>query len=433
MYAIDWSAIFGRAPSKSAPSGDTHATVAAPPAARSFFSRISPTVWALGFTSLLTDVSSEMVASVLPMYLVLQLGISPVAFGVIDGLYQGMAALVRIVGGLLGDRWRRYKELASLGYGISAACRLLILAAGASWTTIAGVVAIDRIGKGLRTAPRDALISLRSRSEDLATAFGVHRALDAVGAFIGPVVAFVLLARMRDAFDVLFVVSFAVAVLGLGVILLFVEPARATLPAAASAAPGVRDMLAVLRLPQFPGDRDLRAPARDSDDQRQLPFSFPAVRPAHGRHGVSALLCGNVDLHGAVCGSAGRTADILGRGKVLLAGYVLLGLAYLAVLTTGGVSSVVLTLLLLGGYYAATDGVLTAMAAAELPVGAAGGGLALLATVTNVARLAASVLFGVLWSTVGMQGATRIYLAGLTLSILCASVVIVRTFRSSSS
>src|SRR4051794_12572358 len=188
MYAIDWSAIFGRAPSKSAtPAAGTDAATAVRPEARSFFSRISPTVWALGFTSMLTDVSSEMVASVLPMYLVLQLGISPVAFGVIDGLYQGIAALVRIAGGVLADRSRRYKELAAVGYGLSAACRLLILAAGAAWTTIAGVVAIDRIGKGLRTAPRDALISLRSRSEDLATAFGVHRALDAAGAFIGPV------------------------------------------------------------------------------------------------------------------------------------------------------------------------------------------------------------------------------------------------------
>ena len=431
MYAIDWSAIFGRAPSKSAPQGDVGATVAVPVATRSFFSRISPTVWALGFTSLLTDVSSEMVASVLPMYLVLQLGISPVAFGVIDGLYQGMAALVRIVGGLLGDRWRRYKELASVGYGISAACRLLILAAGASWTTIAGVVAIDRIGKGLRTAPRDALISLRSRSDDLATAFGVHRALDAVGAFIGPIVAFLLLARMRGAFDVLFVVSFAVAVLGVGVILLFVEPARAESPAVASAAPGVREMLAVLGLPRFRAITTcallLGIPTiSDSFMFLSLQSSLQSGATAFPLFYVGTSICTAL-----FAVPAGRVADLLGRGKVLLAGYVLLGLAYLAVLTTGGVPAVVLTLFLLGGYYAATDGVLTAMAAAELPVGSAGGGLALLATVTNVARLAASVLFGVLWSTMGMPGATRIYLAGLTISILCATVVIVRTFRSS--
>jgi MFS family permease len=209
MYSIDWTAILGRV-RKRAPG--------------QWLQQISPTVWALGFTSLLTDVSSEMVASVLPMYLVLQLGISPVAFGLIDGLYQGMAALVRILGGVLADRSRKYKQLAAIGYGTSAASRLLIIAAGAAWSTIAGVVAMDRIGKGLRTAPRDALISLRSRSEDLATAFGVHRALDAAGAFIGPVVAFLLLARMHDAFDVLFVASFVIAILGVAVIVIFVAP-----------------------------------------------------------------------------------------------------------------------------------------------------------------------------------------------------------------
>src|SRR5262245_19469339 len=156
MYSIDWAAILGLARKRA-----------------TWLQRISPTVWGLGATSILTDVSSEMVASVLPMYLVLQLGVSPVAFGLIDGLYQGIAALVRIVGGVLADRSRRFKELAALGYGVSAACRLLILAAGAAWGTIAGVVAMDRIGKGLRTAPRDALLSLRTHSEDLATAFGL--------------------------------------------------------------------------------------------------------------------------------------------------------------------------------------------------------------------------------------------------------------------
>src|SRR3954471_4050150 len=247
MYSTDWTAIFGRS-RKSSPG----LARSAESPARPWLQRISPTVWALGFTSMLTDVSSEMVASVLPMYLVLQLGISPVAFGVIDGLYQGIAALVRIAGGVLADRSRRYKELAAVGYGLSAACRLLILAAGAAWTTIAGVVAIDRIGKGLRTAPRDALISLRSRSEDLATAFGVHRALDAAGAFIGPVVAFLLLSRWRGAFDVLFVASFALAVLGVAVIVLFVQPvsrAEAAAAAEVGAAPlSTRDLLRHPRL-----------------------------------------------------------------------------------------------------------------------------------------------------------------------------------------
>jgi MFS family permease len=362
---------------------------------------------------------------------VLQLGISPVAFGIIDGLYQGVAALVRIAGGLLGDRWRRYKELAAVGYGVSAACRLLILAAGASWTTIAAVVSIDRIGKGLRTAPRDAMISLRSRSEDLATAFGVHRSLDAVGAFIGPIVAFLLLARMQGAFDVLFIVSFAVAVLGLGVILIFVEPVRAESHASSATVPGMREMLGVLRLPRFRAITILALILGIPTISDSFIFLSLQTTLQTGATAFPLFYVGTSICTAMFSVPGGRAADILGRGKVLLAGYVLLGLAYLSVMMTGGVAAVVLTLLLMGGYYAATDGVLTAMAAAELPTTAAGGGLAMLATVTNVARLAASVIFGLLWSTIGMQGATRIYLAGLTLAIIGGIFVVAGSLHGS--
>src|ERR671921_470844 len=135
MYAIDWNAVFTRSV-KSEAAGRATGQQA-----------ISRTVWALGVTSLFTDISSEMVASILPVYLVLHLGISPLAFGVVDGVYQGAAALVRVAAGLIADRWRRHKEVAAAGYALSAACRLLILAAGATWSTIAGVVAIDRLGK----------------------------------------------------------------------------------------------------------------------------------------------------------------------------------------------------------------------------------------------------------------------------------------------
>ncbi|NUR56598.1 MAG: MFS transporter, partial [Acidobacteria bacterium] len=190
---------------------------------RRFIPAVSGTVWALGFTSLLTDVSSEMIASILPMYLVLELGMRPLAYGVIDGLYQGFAAIVRVLAGVMADRWNRHKEVAATGYALSALCRVALLAAGGAWTAIAGIVAIDRVGKGIRTAPRDALISLRSPCRDLATAFGVHRALDAAGAMLGPLVAFAMLAAMPARFDLLFAVSFAIALAGVGVILLCVD------------------------------------------------------------------------------------------------------------------------------------------------------------------------------------------------------------------
>ena len=197
---------------------------------------VGGTVWALGFTSLFTDVSSEMVATVLPVYLVLYLGLTPFQFGIVDGLYHGVTALLRLASGVAVDRTGRSKEIALAGYGASAVSRLAMLAAGASWPLIAGVVAFDRAAKGARAVPRDVLISLSSRPEGLATAFGVHRALDSAGAMLGPLIALAILGILPNAFDVIFVASFSVAVIGLGVLMLFVTNAeRPQAPALADA------------------------------------------------------------------------------------------------------------------------------------------------------------------------------------------------------
>jgi hypothetical protein len=193
--------------------------------------RIPANVWFLGFTSLFTDISSEMVASVLPLYLVVQLGLSPLAFGTLDGLSHGVTAISRWSGGVLADRWRRHKEVAAVGYGVSAMCRLALLAAGGSLPALGAIVAADRIGKGVRTSPRDALISLSAPADGLGAAFGVHRSLDAAGAMLGPLVAFAVLALAQTRFDVVFLTAFSVAIVGLGVLIFFVSnseiPARA--------------------------------------------------------------------------------------------------------------------------------------------------------------------------------------------------------------
>jgi hypothetical protein len=184
---------------------------------------VGRTVLLLGLTSFFTDISSEMVATVLPLYLVFGLGFSPLAFGVVDGLYQGAATLVRLAGGLGADRWRRHKEVAVAGYGLSAIAKLGLLLAGGVWGAIAAAILVDRTGKGIRTAPRDALISLSVSPAALGTAFGVHRALDTAGAMLGPLLAFVLLSLAPGAYDAVFVVSFCMALVGLGVVTLFVD------------------------------------------------------------------------------------------------------------------------------------------------------------------------------------------------------------------
>lgn len=138
--------------------------------------RVGGTVFALGTVSLLTDVSSEMVAAVLPIYLTIALGLSPLAFGVIDGVYQGATVFVRLAGGYVSDRIGRPKAVAQVGYGLSVVTKLGFISAGGQAGALTVMVALDRSGKGIRTAPRDALIAGSVHPSILGRAFGVHRA-----------------------------------------------------------------------------------------------------------------------------------------------------------------------------------------------------------------------------------------------------------------
>jgi len=389
--------------------------------------QVSPVVWSLGFTSLLTDISSEMVSSVLPMYLVLYLRVSPLAFGIIDGLYQGVAVLLRVAAGIAGDRWRQHKAVAATGYALSAVCKLAILAAGNAWGAIATVVAIDRTGKGNRTAPRDALITLNSPARDLAKAFGVHRALDAAGAMLGPLAAFLVLATWSDGFDVIFVASFGVAVLGVGVLLLFVDAPPRVAVVSAAPAPSLADAAGLLR------DRRFRtlviAAGVLSLATMSDAFVFLVLQR---RVGFSAamfpLLYVGVQLvNFVVAVPTGRLADGSGRLRVFLGGHaLLLGVYALLLVPQIGIGHVIICLALLGGYYAATDGVLAAMAGAVVPPDLCGSGLALIATAANGSRLAASVLFGSLWALSSLTAAVTFFLVALVIALAGAAVAVLR-------
>src|SRR5688500_4463991 len=381
----------------------------------------------LGLTSLFTDVSSEMVSAVLPVYLMFYLRLSPLEFGLVDGLYQGVAAVVRVAGGLAADRWRRHKEVAAFGYALSAACKLAFLAAGSAWAALATVVVLDRTGKGVRTAPRDALISLSAPRAALATAFGVHRAFDTGGAMLGPLVAFGLLALLPGAFDAIFVVSFCLAVVGLGVLVLFVENHPLADPGSARV-PSLRAALELLAAPRFRAlvlAGAVLSLATISDGfvyltlQRRLSFGvgyFPLLYVA------TAL----VYLLLAI--PAVRPAPRVGRGRVFVGGYALLLAVYaVLLLPTTELPLLFGCLALLGAYYAATDGVLMALASAVLPADLRTSGLALLTTATGLARLLASVLFGALWTWGGVQSAIILYLGALAVAILLTIVVLART------
>ena len=390
-------------------------------------------VWALGFTSLFTDVSSEMVSTVLPIYLVLYLGLTPFHYGIVDGLYHGVTALLRLASGVAVDRSRRCKELAFAGYGVSAVSRLGLLAAGASWPWIATVVAVDRAAKGVRTVPRDVLISLSSPSTNLATSFGVHRALDSAGAMLGPLVALGILAALPEAFDVVFVASFSLAVCGLGVIWLFVRNADHVAPPSDGPVPPLTDFRRIL---QYPGllrvtvAATLLSAATVSDGfiylvlQREVGFNaglFPL------------LYVGTAGGYLLLAVPAGHLADQIGRRTAFLGGYLLLGLTYLVAMQPGvGVMGLCGCLLLLGGHYALTDGVLMALTSSLLPSERRGTGLAVVTTATSVTRLAASVVFGALWTQRGSRIALAVYLVGLLLAVATTRLAVGRDTEKAS-
>ncbi len=394
--------------------------------------RVSRNVVVLGSVSLLTDVSSEMVAAILPIYLVFALGASPLQFGIVDGIYQGATAVVRLASGFVADRWQRHKEVAAAGYGLSAACKAGLVAIGGSVSAVAGIVLVDRAGKGIRTAPRDALIALSSAPAGLATAFGVHRAMDTAGALLGPLVAFGLLLLAPARFDAIFVVSLCFAVLGLAVLLLLVDgrprertAALGSAGAEPSPRPTLREAAALLVEPRFRtlvAAASVLAVATISDGfvylglQRTLDLSLTAF---------PLLFVGAATVYMALAIPVGRLADRIGRRRVFVAGYALLMPVYAALLIpSAGMPVLLLALGALGAYYAATDGVVQAIASAMLPDRLRASGLALLVTATSLAKLVSSLAFGLAWTLGGLEVAAGIFIAALAVALLVATLVL---------
>lgn len=386
--------------------------------------RVSSVVVTLGIVSMLTDISSESVAAVLPLYLTTALGMSTLAYGFVDGLMQGASALVRIAGGWAADRGDHPKWVAVVGYGLSAVTRAILLVAS-TFGAVTAVVAIDRVGKGIRTAPRDAMIAASSDPRTLGRAFGVHRALDTVGAALGPLIAFLVLWAIPDGYRTVFVISFGAAVIGLAALVMLVpdlrprraawltkhrtreerklpkckgctcdiaglEPAGRPFSWKFLAEPGLRRLfvtagvLALLTVGD--GFIYLSLQARDGFATQWFPLLYVGTNIAY----MSLAL------------PIGKLADRIGRARVFVWGHGALAAAYVcAGVATVSTASTLAALLLLGVFYAATDGVLAALAGRRAAPSARASAIGTAQTVVAVARMASSALFGLLWYTVG--------------------------------
>jgi MFS family permease len=444
--------------------------------------RVAGNVLALGAVSMVTDISSEMVAAILPLYLAIGLGLGPAVYGLVDGLYTGATALLRLVGGYVADRVRQRKLVAVAGYSLSAVAKIGLLAAGTSVPAIGAAIIADRAGKGLRTAPRDALITLSTPDGDLGRAFGVHRAMDSAGAFAGPLLALAVLAASGQAFDAVFVTSFCVATVGVLLLVLFVRDRRGPRPAVPTVSPRAATALMCLGPPAVPTVSPRAAtalmclgpPAVPTVSPRAAtalmclgPPAVPTVSPRAAtallRLGpVRLLMLGAVLLGLSTIGDGfvylllqrrenlavgwfpllavgtslaylllamplGVLADRIGRTKVFLGGYGALVAVYLLLASPwGGPPALVLVLVLYGGFYAATDGVLMALAGPLLPPALRTTGLALVQSGQAVAYLISSVLFGLAWQWWGAGGAIRAAVVAAAVTLAGSGLLLTR-------
>jgi MFS family permease len=394
---------------------DGPAVVAAP--------KISANVKALGVVSLVTDISSEMITAVLPLYFVFILGMTPLAFGFLDGLYSGVTAFVQLIAGHIADRWERRKGVAVAGYGLSAVCKLGLLAAGTATGWIGVVLAADRTGKGFRTAPRDALISLSSEPANLGRSFGVHRALDTAGALLGPLLAYLMLTAAPDGYNAIFVVSFCIAAFGVLILIVTVRDKRDA--ATSEQRPTLRAAVSLLRVPRFGAIALctlLLSLVSVSDSfvylllQRRLDLSLSLFPLLPLGTSVGYLLL-SIPL--------GRLADRIGRAKVFVGGYLpFIGVYLLIDHGPRGWLLILSVFALHGSYYAATNGVLMAYAGPLIPSQLRASGMAILQTGIAAASLASSVLFGAAWTLWGPGTALGLFTVGLVVVVVFSAFVL---------
>ena len=372
-------------------------------------------IWALGFVSLFMDTSSELVHSLLPALLVSVLGISMVGVGIIEGIAEATAAITKVFSGALSDRLGRRKGLTVVGYSLSAMTKLMFpLAQSAGMVFTARF--LDRLGKGIRGAPRDALVADLTPSAVRGAAYGLRQALDTAGAFLGPLLAIVLMALFLN--DVRLVLWFALLPAMICVALLVFavkEPERKTrqMPSAKKDWPLRRANLAVLpRAYWFIVTIGmLFALARFSEAFLTLRAMELGLTIGYSPI-VIALMSA---VYAMTSYPAGRLADRMDRRYLLAIGFVVLILADLLLAGATNIASAMVGIAVWGLHMGLTQGLLSAMIADSAPEHLRGTAFGVFNLVSGLALLLASILAGLLWQT---AGASMTFFAGALFSTL---------------
>ena len=383
---------------------------------------IPASVWVLGFVSMLMDISSEMIHALLPIYLVTALGASMVTVGVIEGIAEATASITKIFSGALSDWLGKRKWLAAFGYGLAAFTKPVFpLAPTVGWLVAARFV--DRIGKGIRGAPRDALVADLSPADLRGASFGLRQSLDTIGAFVGPLLAIALMWWTADNFKAVFWFAVIPAFLALALIVFAVrEPARSpTLRA-------IRNPISSAEIKNLGAAYWWVVAVASVFTLARFSEAFLVLRAQNVGLPVMlvpiVLVAMNV-FYAAAAYPAGVLSDRVSRTSVLAGGILLLIAADIALALLPSVAGVALGVVLWGLHMGLTQGLLAALVADTAPAELRGTAYGFFNLLGGLAMLAASIIAGALWDVTGPQG-TFLASAGFALVGLAGLLMVRR-------
>ncbi len=365
----------------------------------------TPNVFFLGVVSFLTDVSSEMIFTLIPLFLTNILGVGATFVGLVGGLSESTDSILRIASGWFSDRVRKYKALALLGYGFSTIAKPFMYFAGAWWAVL-GIRFADRLGKGTRSAPRDALISHSALVGEVGRSFGWHRAMDTAGAMLGLVLAAIIVYSVEglshrlglESYRWLVIVGVVPAVLAVVVLWRFVRESdgKSIIPGENKVLPKSRFAGFNNQFKIFLGILAVFTLGRSSDFfliLRAQNLELPVVTV------IIMLVLFNV-TYSLVSLPAGIVSDKLGRRRVIALGWLVYGLVYLGFALVGAAWQVWPLFAVYGIYYGLTEGVARAFIADLVPPERRGMAYGLYYGVLGLALLPASFIAGLLWDAI---------------------------------
>ncbi|MDR0782389.1 MAG: MFS transporter [Propionibacteriaceae bacterium] len=372
----------------------------------------------LGLVSFFTDLSTEMVYPLIPLYLMATLGATPALVGVIEGIAESAASLLKVFSGYISDRFQKKKGLAFTGYAAGVVYKLILLLAS-SWWGILGARVIDRIGKGIRTAPRDVLVAESVKGQSMGRAFGLHKALDMIGAALGILITFFILRQLSgtDTFNykALFALSMIPGVLGL-VMFVFIRQTKTPAPAT--------------REPFWANAKRLD---RSLKTYLLVTFLFTLGNSSNAFLLIRAKSTGFSDTNvillyflfnlvaSLLALPLGHLSDRIGRKNLLVPGYLTFSVVYLGFAFADQALWMVIAFGLYGVYTALIAGVERAYVAEIAPPDLKGTMLGLQSTVAGIALLPASLIAGLLWEAFGPRVP---FLFGATMSLAAAAILL---------